>query len=274
MDLNKLKRNYSTKEYSPVDFLFIGHLRKEKGISQEALAEQIGTTRQAISKWENNQGFPETEKLLQLSNIFEVSTDYLLKDEKIVKDSEERGYYVSKEMSVGFIANQKKLGLYLALGVMLCIFAGIQYTLFLDNMTWRYLGMAFCFVAGIIFFVVAIFSEKQEYNILRQEPLLFDYEYLKELNSESISKKKKYVIVAVPCTVLFIAGLIFFLFTVKGYISWTEYHSVAFFGLAVGMLGFVYTINVMETYELLVKNEQYSTSFFFKLKRKIKKRLG
>ena len=47
-------------------------LRKEKGISQEALAEQIGTTRQAISKWENNQGFPETEKLLQLSNIFEV----------------------------------------------------------------------------------------------------------------------------------------------------------------------------------------------------------
>ena len=59
-------------------------LRKEKGISQEALAEQIGTTRQAISKWENNQGFPETEKLLQLSNIFEVSTDYLLKDEKNV----------------------------------------------------------------------------------------------------------------------------------------------------------------------------------------------
>lgn len=166
-------------------------LRKEKGISQEALAEQIGTTRQAISKWENNQGFPETEKLLQLSNIFEVSTDYLLKDEKTVKNSEERGYYVSKEMSIGFIANQKKLGLYLALGVMLCIFAGMPYTLFLDNMTWRYLGMAFCFVAGIIFFVVAIFSEKQEYNILRQEPLLFDYEYLKELKSEYVSKKEK-----------------------------------------------------------------------------------
>lgn len=54
-------------------------LRKEKGFSQEVLAEQIGTTRQAISKWENNQGFPETEKLLQLSNIFEVSIDFLLK---------------------------------------------------------------------------------------------------------------------------------------------------------------------------------------------------
>ena len=41
------------------------HLRKEKGLSQEALAEQVGTTRQAISKWENDQGYQETEKLLQ-----------------------------------------------------------------------------------------------------------------------------------------------------------------------------------------------------------------
>ena len=47
-------------------------LRKEKGLSQEALAEFVGTTRQAISKWENNQGYPETEKLLLLSNVFEV----------------------------------------------------------------------------------------------------------------------------------------------------------------------------------------------------------
>ncbi|MGC3792448.1 helix-turn-helix domain-containing protein, partial [Priestia aryabhattai] len=55
-------------------------LRKEKGLSQEALAEKVNTTRQAISKWENGQGFPETEKLLMLGNIFEVSIDYLLKD--------------------------------------------------------------------------------------------------------------------------------------------------------------------------------------------------
>ncbi len=248
-------------------------LRKEKGLSQEALAEKIGTTRQAISKWENNQGFPETEKLLLLSNVFEVSTDFLLKDEKTMQTNEERGYYVSKEMSVGFIANQKKVGFYLAIGVMFCIFAGIPYTLFLDNMAWRYLGMTFCFVTGIIFFVVAIFSEKQEYNILKQEPLLFDYEYLKELKSEYSQKKKKYVIVSIPCTVLFIIGLIFFAFTVKDYISWTEYHSFAFFGLAVGMLGFMYSLSVIETYELLVKNDEYSKRFFFKLRRKIRNKV-
>ena len=84
-------------------------LRKEKGLSQEALAEQVGTTRQAISKWENDQGFPETEKLLQLSNIFEISIDYLLKDEQSSNTVSEGGYYVSKEMATGYIANQKKI---------------------------------------------------------------------------------------------------------------------------------------------------------------------
>ena len=55
-------------------------LRKGKGRSQEALADQLNTTRQAISKWENNQGYPETDKLLILSNIFGVSVDSLLKE--------------------------------------------------------------------------------------------------------------------------------------------------------------------------------------------------
>ena len=84
-------------------------LRKEKGLSQEALAEFVGTTRQAISKWENNQGYPETEKLLLLSNVFEVSIDFLLKDEKTESSADEKGYYVSREMAVGYIANEKKL---------------------------------------------------------------------------------------------------------------------------------------------------------------------
>ena len=63
-------------------------LRKERGLSQEALAEIVGTTRQAISKWENDQGYPETEKLLMISNVFEVSVDFLLKDEKTEKGIE------------------------------------------------------------------------------------------------------------------------------------------------------------------------------------------
>ncbi len=56
-------------------------LRKKSGWSQEELAEKLSVTRQAISKWEGAQSVPELGKILQLSELFGVSTDYLLKDE-------------------------------------------------------------------------------------------------------------------------------------------------------------------------------------------------
>lgn len=55
-------------------------LRRAKGLSQEQLAEALGVTRQAISKWELNASLPDVEKLLALSEFFAVSTDYLLKE--------------------------------------------------------------------------------------------------------------------------------------------------------------------------------------------------
>ena len=62
-------------------------LRKEKGWSQEKLAEQINVSRQSISKWESGQVLPEIEKIIELSKIFQVTTDYLLLDENSEKDS-------------------------------------------------------------------------------------------------------------------------------------------------------------------------------------------
>lgn len=56
----------------------IMQLRKAAGLSQEQLAEQIGVSRQTVSKWETGQSAPELEKLLALSRIFGVSTDTLL----------------------------------------------------------------------------------------------------------------------------------------------------------------------------------------------------
>lgn len=55
------------------------HLRNVKGISQEELASLMNVTRQAVSKWETDQTLPDSEKIIRLSEIFGVSTDYLLK---------------------------------------------------------------------------------------------------------------------------------------------------------------------------------------------------
>lgn len=57
----------------------IQQLRKAKGISQEELADKLGVSRQAVSKWESEQSTPDVEKIILLSEYFEVTTDYLMK---------------------------------------------------------------------------------------------------------------------------------------------------------------------------------------------------
>ena len=56
-------------------------LRKKAGWSQEELAEKLNVTRQSVSKWEGAQSVPDIDKILQLSCLFGVTTDYLLKDD-------------------------------------------------------------------------------------------------------------------------------------------------------------------------------------------------
>ena len=56
-------------------------LRKKCGWSQEDLADQLGISRQSVSKWESGMSIPDLEKIVKMSSLFGVSTDYLLKDE-------------------------------------------------------------------------------------------------------------------------------------------------------------------------------------------------
>lgn len=65
-------------------------LRRQKGWSQEELAEQMSVTRQSVSKWESMQSLPDLDRILQLSKLFGVSTDYLLKDEIEDEQAEEQ----------------------------------------------------------------------------------------------------------------------------------------------------------------------------------------
>ncbi len=64
----------------------IQQLRKAKGISQEELADKIGVSRQAVSKWESEQSAPDIEKIILLSDYFETTTDFLLKGIEPVKE--------------------------------------------------------------------------------------------------------------------------------------------------------------------------------------------
>ncbi|MCM1184771.1 MAG: helix-turn-helix domain-containing protein [Roseburia sp.] len=63
-------------------------LRGKNGLSQEAFGERLGVSRQSVSKWETDQSVPELEKIVAISELFGVSTDYLLKDKINAPDRE------------------------------------------------------------------------------------------------------------------------------------------------------------------------------------------
>jgi transcriptional regulator with XRE-family HTH domain len=74
-------------------------VRAEKNLSQEQLAEMLGVSRQAISKWEQDSGYPETEKLIQIAKQLDVSLDSLLLD----RPSEEEAKNQLENKQVVFI---------------------------------------------------------------------------------------------------------------------------------------------------------------------------
>ncbi len=106
-------------------------LRKKNGWSQEELAEKVGVSRQAISKWESAQSVPDLDKILRMSEIFGVTTDFLLKDEMETEeytgstehDSPLRS--VSMEEANAYLAFKRSAAAKIAFGVLLCIISPI-----------------------------------------------------------------------------------------------------------------------------------------------------
>ena len=97
----------------------IQYLRKARGISQEGLADQLGVSRQAVSKWESEQSMPDLDKIISMSDYFEVTTDYLLKGvEPVVQKEEEQS--IKHRRIASNICYQLSLG-FVGLGIILSI---------------------------------------------------------------------------------------------------------------------------------------------------------
>jgi transcriptional regulator with XRE-family HTH domain len=109
------------------------YLRKRAEWSQEELAEKMGVSRQSISKWEGAQSIPDMNRLLKLSQIFDVSTDFLLKDElgpeqltpSVETDAPEGTVTVDLETAGAYLDARERVAPKRALGVMLCILSPV-----------------------------------------------------------------------------------------------------------------------------------------------------
>jgi len=108
----------------------IVRLRKQIGWSQEELAEKMNVSRQSVSKWEGTNSIPDLNKIIMLAELFEVSTDYLLKDdvelsESLSGSSEMNTIQISLEQALEYVNNKRDMALLNAKGAFLLVCSAI-----------------------------------------------------------------------------------------------------------------------------------------------------
>ena len=129
--MNQLRKRKGNDQMILGDKLY--KLRKAKGWSQEELAEKLNISRQSVSKWESAASIPDLDKIVKLSELFDVSTDYLLKDEiedmpeepeasePILEFQEKSLRHLSFSEANSYLDLVQKVARPMAFGVALCI---------------------------------------------------------------------------------------------------------------------------------------------------------
>lgn len=182
-------------------------LLKDNGMTQEDLAERLEVSRQAVGKWVNDKGIPEVGKIVQISNLFGVSTDYLLKEdyddrgvteEKAISNS---GYYVSQEMLDGYLSYSRQNVKQITGGISLFVLSNVFDCFDQSNMILSFLYWS-TMIAGMIIIIWHLLQTRQ-YQEIRNEHLTFDDKVLEEFKKQRESRRKKYaVMIIVGVTIL------------------------------------------------------------------------
>ena len=168
-------------------------LRKKAGWSQEELARQLDVSRQSVSKWEGAQSVPDMERILQLSRLFGVSTDYLLKDEMECPGTaplpDEAGALrrVTMEEAAAYLERGWRNAPWMGLATLLCIIsptpllmlAGLSRTPGLPLGEQTAVGLGIIALVTLVAAAVALFlicdARGAELRFLEKEP--FETEY-------------------------------------------------------------------------------------------------
>lgn len=149
----------------------VQELRKKKGLSQEQLAEKLGISRQAISKWESGQSAPDIDKVVLISEFFNVSTDYLLKQEKEVLEESVNQEEYTIEVNVKM---NKKAFSYLLLGIMF-LFTFLFFLLLIKTLDVFMLIVTFPFLFVSVFMFACFGYEYGMGKILSRIKSMIDF---------------------------------------------------------------------------------------------------
>ena len=169
-------------------------LRKRAGWSQEELAEKLGVTRQSVSKWEGAQSVPDMDKVVSMSRLFGVTTDYLLKDEleedapcAAAEDNDPPLRRVTMEQASAYLALRKAAAPKVAAATALCIVSPVTLLLLSAlSESGRFCisgnaaaGIGLCVLLVLAAVAVSLFlrtaAQVREFKFLEEEP--FETEY-------------------------------------------------------------------------------------------------
>lgn len=236
----------------------IQKLRKEAGLSQEELSYQLGVSRQAVSKWERDSGYPETEKIIRMSKLFHVTLDYLLNEDtkqQPADGQDEAGFYVSAETAEGFLSFQKRKLQKTGIAIGLFI-GGLAFT-FWDSEAGILLYMLSAIIGILLLFSIKL--SDHPYRRLWKEPLLFDDAIKAELAAAYAASKPKIHACILTGIALIALGLLFLPLLVPP--EWVVMDSIALGGgmllTGAGTYLCIYMGGLMRAYRLLVMNDAY-----------------
>ena len=255
-------------------------LRKKSGWSQEDLAEKLNVSRQSISKWEGAQSVPGMDKILQLSEIFGVSTDYLLKDsieleeyvEQESKSEESNVRYVSMEEANSYLDLTQNIAHKMALGVAMCIMSpAIIITLsnlylfeqfsFSENQSQAIaLTLFFITIASAVVIFISIGMKFKDFEYLKTEPIETEYGVSGMVKSKMKAYKEtysKYNIIGVTLCILSVLPVILSSFADKDLTDGIGVIGTLFM-VAVGVFMLVTVGTIWSSFNVLLQEGEYS----------------
>lgn len=255
-------------------------LRKKAGWSQEELADQMNVTRQSVSKWEGAQSVPDLEKMLRLSELFGVSTDYLLKDEieeaEHIDSSDDTPSLrrVSMEEANAFLSVKLRTAKTIAYAAFLCIVSPIA-LLILGAISESTVGVLNENIAGGIGMIVLIIlvaiaavmfissgSKTAPFAYLEKEK--FETEYgvsgmVKERKAQYKDLHTKHNIAgACLCVTALIPLFVGAIIDADNDLFLTIMLSLSFLIAGVGVICFIKTGIIWASYEKLLQEGEYS----------------
>lgn len=257
--------------------------RKRNGWSQEELAEQLGVSRQSVSKWESAQSVPDLNRILQMAELFGVTTDYLLKDEIEEKredksfiesaDTTKELHKVSMEEAYDFLKLQEKNAPLIALGVSLCVLSSVVLIVLGGLSDSKMFGISEDLAGGIgisvllvmvaigVFLFLKCANEGKKYDYLNTEEIETAYGVngmVREKKNAFAAKYNSCISIGVVLCILSVVPLL-----VSGFLTDQDYVSTLMVGvlliiIAIAVNLFVRVGTINGSYDKLLQEKDYT----------------